>query len=189
MSAARAAFLAALRAGLRGAPATFVDEVIADYSAHFEEGARSGRRDEDIAAALGDPLALADELRAELAVSSWESASTPNAGARVISQAMARGALRASVAMLALPLVALVALVLSMAGVAGIVCGIWFLVTGSTFELPGGVATVVLGGTGLIAGGIALCALTLLGLRGLITLLARLTRGSFRQLRNLGASP
>ena len=188
MNAARAAFLAALRAGLRGAPTPFVDEVIADYTAHFEDGVRNGRREEEIATALGDPLALADELRAELAVSSWEAASTPNAGARVISQAMARGVLRASVAMLTLPLVALVSFMLSLAGLAGIVCGVWFLVAGSTFGLPGGFVTVALGGIGLIAGGIALCALTLLGLRGLITLLARLTRGSLRQLRNPGAN-
>ena len=189
MSAARAAFLATLRAGLRDAPAPFVEEVIADYDAHFEEGVRGGRDEEEIAVALGDPLALADELRAEQAVSSWETASTPNAGARVIFHAMARGALRASVAMLTLPLVALVAFVLSLAALAGVACGAWFLVAGSTFELPGGFATVALGGIGLVAGGIAICAFTLLGLRGLITLLARLTRGSFRQLRNPGASP
>ena len=36
---ARVEFLASLRAGLRGAPTALVDELIADYSLHFDEGA------------------------------------------------------------------------------------------------------------------------------------------------------
>jgi uncharacterized membrane protein len=188
VSAARAGFIASLRAGLRGSPPDFIEEVLSDYAAHFEDGARNGRSEDEIAKALGDPLALADELRAESAVSSWESAPTPGAGARVITQAVARGALHASLALLTLPIVGLLALVLSMSGLAAVTGGIWFLFAGPEFELAGGGLTVALGGIGLIAGGISLCALTLLGLRGLITLLARLTRGGFQLIRNPGAS-
>ncbi len=189
MSAARATFLASLRAGLRGASADFIDEVAADYAAHFDDGVRNGRSDEEIAKALGDPLVLADELRAESAVSSWESAATPGNGARVISQAVMRGALQASLAMLTLPVAGLLAVVLSLSGIGAIVCGVWFLFAGATFELPGGTATVALGGIGIIAVGVTLCALTLLGGMGLVNLLARLTRGGFQHLRKSGASP
>ena len=36
---ARAEFLTSLRAGLRGSPAAAIDEIVADYTAHFDEGA------------------------------------------------------------------------------------------------------------------------------------------------------
>ena len=39
--------------------------VMADYAAHFAEGMAAGRSEAEIAAALGDPLRLARELRAE----------------------------------------------------------------------------------------------------------------------------
>ena len=70
-------FLDTLRQCLSGLPQTEIDEVIADYEAHFEEGLAAGRSEEDIAAALGDPERLGKELRAEIGLRRWESARTP----------------------------------------------------------------------------------------------------------------
>jgi uncharacterized membrane protein len=178
---ARTGFLAALRAGLRGAPAALVDELIADYSLHFDEGARAGRSEAEIAAALGDPLALADELRAEAHVSHWERAPSPRAGWRLVAHALTRGALHTSMMLIAVPLLCLVALTLSLASLAALAGGAWFLFAGHAFELPGGAWTVLLAGAGLLAGGVSLCALTLLGGVGVVNGFARLLRGSHRQ--------
>ena len=61
----RETFVEKLRTGLRGLPQTTVDEVMADYEAHFSEGLQAGRTEDEIASALGDPSRLARELRAD----------------------------------------------------------------------------------------------------------------------------
>ena len=180
---ARAGFLATLRAGLRGAPTEMVDELIADYSLHFDEGARDGRSEQEVAAALGDPLVLADELRGEAHVTHWERAPSARAGWHLVAHALSRGALQTSLALFAVPLLCLVALALSLASLAALAGGAWFLFAGHGFELPGGTWTVLLAGLGLLAGGVSLCALTLLGGAGLVNGFARLLRGSHRQVK------
>lgn len=174
MSEARAGFLAALRAGLRGAPPRLVDEILADYALHFEDGARQGRSDQDIATALGDPLALADDLRAEAHVSQWERAPSARTGWRVVAHALSRGALHTALALLGVPLLCLLALALIFASVAALAGGVWFLFAGHAFELPGGTLTVLLAGCGLLAGGVSLGALTALGGTALVNGFARL---------------
>ena len=62
----RQAFIDRLRLGLSGLPAAAINEAVADYEAHFAEGAAAGRTEEEVAAALGDPARLARELRAEI---------------------------------------------------------------------------------------------------------------------------
>ncbi len=42
-----------------------INELIADYEAHFTEGSAAGRSEEDVSRALGEPGRLARELRAE----------------------------------------------------------------------------------------------------------------------------
>jgi len=189
MSAAKAVFLAGLRAGLRGVPAASIEDVLSDYEAHFTEAAREGRSEEDVAQALGDPLLLADEWRAEARMASWERSATAHAGWRVISAALARGVLHASLATVVLPMFCLLALLLALASGSALVGGAWFAVAGHSFELPGGTATVLLAGTGLMATGVTLMAVNLLGIRLAINALARLTRDSFRYIRGKGASP
>jgi uncharacterized membrane protein len=181
VSAARASFLASLRAGLRGVPAPLIDELMADYAAHFDDGARHGRSEDAIAAALGDPLVLADELRAEAHVSDWERAPSARAGWRLVAHALSRGALHASLALFAVPVLCLLALALSLATLAALAGGAWFLFAGHAFELPGGTWAVLLAGAGLLAGGVSLCALTLLGGAGVVDGFARLLRGSHRK--------
>ena len=61
----RDAFLCILSDGLDGLPAHEIDDILADYVAYFDEARASGRSEEEVAAALGDPRRLARELRAE----------------------------------------------------------------------------------------------------------------------------
>jgi len=70
-------FLIGLRAGLRGLPEADIADIIADYQAHFDDAARSGRSEADVAASLGDPLRLARELRAETSLKRWEEHQSP----------------------------------------------------------------------------------------------------------------
>jgi uncharacterized membrane protein len=60
------AFLRNLKQGLSGLPAEEVDEILADYSAHFAESGAHGRSEAEVAAALGDPARIARELRADM---------------------------------------------------------------------------------------------------------------------------
>src|ERR1700759_257280 len=69
----RMTFLRALHEGLAGLPERDIDEILADYNSHFEEGLASGRSEAEVAAALGDPRRLARELRAETGMRRWES--------------------------------------------------------------------------------------------------------------------
>ena len=68
----RIGFLRTLHEGLAGLPERDIDEILADYNSHFEEGLASGRSEAEVAAALGDPRRLARELRAETGLRRWE---------------------------------------------------------------------------------------------------------------------
>ncbi len=71
-------FLNTLRRRLTGMNADEVEDVIEDYRGHFADGLAAGRSEAEIAAALGDPIRLARELRAEAGVRRWESNRTPS---------------------------------------------------------------------------------------------------------------
>jgi uncharacterized membrane protein len=176
----RTEFLAALKAGLRGAPITA--EVIADYSAYFDEGAAANRSEADIAAALGDPILLADELLVEQCIRTFSAAPSPRSAVHVLAGAVGLGIVNIVIACVAVPLLAIAALV----GVAAIVAfaagGVWFLFVGSTFELPGGMGTVVLAGVGLLAAAVSLSALLLLAGQGFVSGVGRYARLRFRLL-------
>lgn len=73
----KAEFLDTLRRRLAGLPPSEIDELISDYAAHFADGMADGRSEAEIAAALGDPMRLARELRAEAGFRRWETARTP----------------------------------------------------------------------------------------------------------------
>lgn len=75
----RDAFLRALRLGLAGLPPREIDDIVADYTAYFTESGASGRSDEEVAAALGDPARIARELRADAGLRRFEAHwSVPN---------------------------------------------------------------------------------------------------------------
>jgi len=71
-------FLGTLRRRLAGMRVREIDDVIGDYTTHFDEGAAAGRSEEEIAAALGDPMRIARELRAEVGFKRWEEDKTPS---------------------------------------------------------------------------------------------------------------
>jgi len=68
----RAHFMAQLRDGLAGLHHSDISDIVADYESHFSDGAADGRTQEEVAAALGDPVRLARELRAEIGFRRWE---------------------------------------------------------------------------------------------------------------------
>jgi len=68
----RDAFLRMLRLGLAGLPPHEVDDIVADYAAHFAESEASGRSEEEVSAALGDPARIARELRADVGLRRFE---------------------------------------------------------------------------------------------------------------------
>jgi uncharacterized membrane protein len=179
---ARTDFLATLRAGLRGAPVNAIDEIIADYTTHFDEGAAAKRSEAAIAAALGDPLALADELRMELRIGSFESAPTTRSAAQVVGGVIAMGTVNTVLLCIVGPLLALLALGAIFAIVTAVGTGIWFLVAGSSLGLPGGIGTPVLCGLGLITAAISMSAFLLLAARALVGGLAQYARLQYRLL-------
>jgi uncharacterized membrane protein len=68
----RALFIARLRQGLKGLPADEVADIVVDYDAHFSDAAAAGRSEADVAASLGDPLQLGQEIAAESKLRRWE---------------------------------------------------------------------------------------------------------------------
>ena len=187
----REEFLAVLRAGLRGASAREADDVIVDYAAHFNEGTAAGRSEADIATALGDPLALAAELRAELRIEEWQAAPSVRSGLQVISAATALGIFNSVLLLVVAPLMSLLALstIFAIAACAG--GGIWMLLAGASLQLPGGVGVSLLSGFGLIAAAIAVTAAATLAARLLINALGRYIRLHHRILprgRGIGLS-
>ena len=180
----RVEFLATLRAGLRGAPQSAVDDIIADYTAHFDEGLAANRTEAEIVAALGEPLVLADEHRMALRIESFESAPSVRSGAQVLSGAVALGAINTFLLCVAAPLIGLLALVLGLAVVTFVATGIWLFVAGASLELPGGVTTTVLCGFGLIAAAVSLAALLMLAGHALVNAIGRYSRLRFRLLPN-----
>lgn len=74
----RALFIARLRQGLNGLSATEIDEIVTDYEAHFSDASQAGRSDADVAAALGDPLRLGQELKTEARLRRWEDRRNPH---------------------------------------------------------------------------------------------------------------
>jgi uncharacterized membrane protein len=73
----KAEFLDTLRRRLAGLPHVEIDELLGDYARHFDEGITAGRSEVEIAKALGDPMRLARELRAEVGFRRWEEERTP----------------------------------------------------------------------------------------------------------------
>ena len=73
----KAEFLDTLRRRLAGLPRDEIDELVGDYATHFADGMAEGRNESEIAQALGDPMRLARELRAEAGFRRWEEARTP----------------------------------------------------------------------------------------------------------------
>ena len=157
-----------------------------DYAAYFDEADTSGRSEEEVAAALGDPRRLARELRAETGLRRWENhRSLGNSGAALL----ALGGVAAVDILLLLPLMFAVMLAMIAMGlvifVLGIV-GIGLLL--SLFKIGhfvsiGAMVLRALAGIGLIAASMGCGALLLLALNGAVKLLGNYARLHYRLLK------
>jgi uncharacterized membrane protein len=178
-------FLSRLRDGLTGLPQKEIDEMVADYAAHFSDGAAAGRNEDDVAAALGDPARLARELRAEAGLRHWEQRRTAG---NFIAAIFAFIGLATVDVIVLLPLLFVVALLLFIFAVvlfALLLAGIGLVLS---MLLPSSFVTVAntiargFAGAGLVAGAIGGGALLLLIFDGLVRLLGRYTRVHYRLL-------
>jgi uncharacterized membrane protein len=145
-------FINRLRAGLAGIPEAARGEIVADYEAHFTDGAAAGRSEADIAAALGDPDRLARELKAESGLKRWEEQRNPESAAAAVFAVLGLGAI--DVLILLPILVAVVSLMCACA----IFIIIGFVVGAVIFAAspfgpygPGGMGGGLLFGLGLMA--------------------------------------
>ncbi|RKF48645.1 DUF1700 domain-containing protein [Paraburkholderia fungorum] len=66
------AFIQQLRHELRSLPKQVVDEIVADYREYFGDALAAGRSEAEVVAALGDPVKLARELKAQATFRQWE---------------------------------------------------------------------------------------------------------------------
>lgn len=184
----RAMFLSELRMGLSGMPQSEIDETLADYEAHFSDGAAAGRSESAIASALGDPARLAKELRAEAGFKRWETERSPGS---MVGAVIALLGLATLDLIFLIPFVCVVgAILLSMlvTAIALLFSGgaVWlfalfpgWIMFGTSGVLGSG-AALALAGFGLIAGGIGLGALTWLLLDIFIRGLVQYARLHFR---------
>jgi uncharacterized membrane protein len=65
-------FIETLQRELSSLPKQAVDEIIADYREYFGDALAAGRREEEVVAALGDPVKLARELKAQANYRQWQ---------------------------------------------------------------------------------------------------------------------
>lgn len=177
----RQGFLDRLRANLRGRPPHTVDDIVADYDAHFAEGLAAGRTEAQVAEALGDPDRLARELRAQATIQRWEEDKNPAAAFGAIIALLGLGAL--DIFILLPILVTVIGVLSTLYLVAGgvLIGGVGTMIFGP-FVASGGVFAVILFGLGLTAAAIcALAAMTLISV-GLVNALIGYGRLHFRLL-------
>jgi uncharacterized membrane protein len=172
-------FLSELRRALRGLNPQEVDDIVADYRSHFAEAQAAGRPEQEVASALGDPKRLAKELRAESGLRRWQERRTP---ANYVGAIFALCGLAAIDLIILLPLMCVLGLAAFVTGVvlfALIIAGFGVLASplwmGSITSWTSAVSLVLVG-TGLIAGGIGASAFLLLGMDGVLLLLSKYAR-------------
>ena len=155
----RAEFIARLRSGLVGMPAPAAAEIVADYEAHFTDAAASGRAEADVAQALGDPVRLARELKAEAGIQRWRQEQSPSAATGAILAVLGLGAIDI---LFLLPFIlgVLGTLFGLMLGAIGVFIGGGAIMVALPFAgAPGGALAAILAGLGLMAGAVTVGAL------------------------------
>ncbi|HEY3890155.1 MAG TPA: DUF1700 domain-containing protein [Caulobacteraceae bacterium] len=179
----REAFMARLWDGLKGLPPQTAAEIVADYQAHFSEGEAAGRSDADIAAALGDPDRLALELRAEAGLKRWEAERNPSAAAAAVFAVLGLGAIDLLILLPILIGVVSTLFGLFIAAIAAFVAGCFVFAAGPLAHPPGGTATALLAGVGMMAGSVSGAAIIGLISIGLTNALVWYGRLHFRLLK------
>ena len=180
----RADFLGTLRRRLAGLPPAEIDEIVADYAVHFADGAAAGRSEEEIARALGDPLRLARELRAEAGFRRWEQSRTP---ANFMTAVLGFVALIAVDFIFLLPLLAGLALFTLIAGVVAIgfcLAGFVLFIRAGFFGLHSLLRALL--GMGFLGFGVGGGALLIILIDGIIRLLSKYARLHYTVLHPAG---
>jgi uncharacterized membrane protein len=185
-------FLDRLRRALSGMAPHEIDDIVADYGTHFDEGVAAGRSEQDIAQALGDPERLARELRIEAGLRRWETQRTPGALAAAIAALGGMVALDLFILLPVLCVLAACGFVLGVVLFALALAGSGLLLSGlvHSFTFSGVIASVsrMLAGIGLLGASIGVTALLWLLLEGLTKLFARYARLHYRVLKPAGAA-
>jgi uncharacterized membrane protein len=182
----RIAFLTILQDGLDGLPAREVDDILADYDAYFDEAHASGRSEEEVAAALGDPRRLARELRAEAGLRHWENHRSLGNSATAL---LALGGLAAVDILFLLPVLFAVMLTMLIIGLVIVVLGIvgigllLSLVKIGHFASIAAMVLRAVAGIGLISASVGGGALLLLALNGVVRMLGGYARLHYRVLK------
>jgi uncharacterized membrane protein len=179
----REAFIARLREGLRGLPPQAIADVVADYEAHFADGAEAGRSEAEVAEALGDPGRLARELRAEAGLKRWEEERSPSGAASAIFAVLGLGAIDLLILLPVLMAIGGTLFALAMAAIGGLFAGGALFAAGPFAGFPGGVWAAVLAGLGVMSGATALGAIVALITIGLVNLLVWYGRLHYRLLK------
>jgi len=179
----RQEFLAKLRGGLAGMPASAISEIAADYEAHFVDGQAAGRSEQEVAAALGDPTRLARELRAEQGLKAWQETRTPATAVSAVFAVLGLGAVDFLFLFPILIGVASTILALYITDFVLVIVGGAMLVGGPFYDGPGGVAALMLAGLGVISISVSLGALLTLVTTWLVNALVWYGRLHFRLLK------
>lgn len=183
----RDAFIGRLREGLRGLPPTAIDEIVADYAAHFAEAGAAGRSDAEVAQALGDPGRLARELRAEQGLKRWEAERNPSSAVAAIFAVLGLATLDLLILLPILLGVGGAMFGFTVASVAVFFAGCWVAISGITGNLatPDGpsVLQLMFGGLGMMSGAVTVAALLGVMLIGLVNALVWYARLHFRLIK------
>lgn len=176
----RGQFLGELKLGLKGLPQAQIDDIVADYEAHFSDASTAGRSEAEVAASLGDPLRLAKELRTEVSIKRWEADASPknffNAGAALFGLLALDVIILLPLAFVALIVMAALIFALFIIGTVGLA------LAAAMFHGGIGGMAVGLAGLGLVCGAIGTGAIILLLLGGTMRLLAHYGRLHYRLL-------
>jgi uncharacterized membrane protein len=172
-------FIARLRDGLKGLSPPEIDEIAADYDAHFHDAVAAGRSEIDVAASLGDPLRLGREIGAETKLRRWEQRRNP------------RTFLRAGVALLPVfSLAILLPVILGLLFCAGLALYILYIAAGTALHLMAGIGSAsgnvvvpAMVGAGLLCGVVGFGALIALLLDSGMRYLGRHMRVNYRLLK------
>jgi uncharacterized membrane protein len=177
----RALFIARLRQGLKGLAPDEIDEIVMDYEAHFSDAVAAGRSEIDVAASLGDPLQLGNELRAETKLRRWEQQRNPRT---FVQAGLGLIGLQAFNIFILLPVI------LALAACALVVTYLLYIVGSTGLHLLGGllsgngnVLVPTLVGLGLICGVVGVGSVLALLLGNGLGLLGRYVRLNYRLLK------
>nr|WP_298794499.1 DUF1700 domain-containing protein [uncultured Acetobacter sp.] len=176
-------FLDQLRAGLKGLPRSVVEDILSEYTAHFDEGRTAGRSDNEIASALGDPTRLARELRAEAGLRRWEDERSPSNALGAIIGVLGLAALDMLVVLPVLLTAASIDLAFFILGTCICLAGSLLLPFALINMLPGSEGDWLQGlliSLGMASGGASLVAICALFTIGTVNLLVRYGRAHYR---------